>query len=296
MSLTKIESLTPEQEALIPVYREKWKAIALSTEPIERQKASLAVKAAYATIGKKEPEILFFDSAYAVLNAFPSQLESELNDYLWEDSVLNNEIEFALSSVLSSQLYSLLDIEVRIQLDIQTELCRLNEQRRDQLNSQLWDQMYDELITQVGVELWNEWGESCAEGLENHPVGKADRQLECQLNLIADFTIQPELLATWYGFYFDFCICVLNCIHDALKWEAFQTVTQSCGWILPLEKIVIVCDRPIKLSFDDDYRLHAEAEPAIQFADGYSLYSHHGVTYLKNMGHCTPESGKHNGF
>lgn len=100
MLQTRIEKVTPEQEALIPVYREKWRAIALSTEPIARQKASLAVKAAYATIGKKEPEILFFDSPYAVLNAFPSQLESELNDYLWEDSVLNNEIEYELTVVL----------------------------------------------------------------------------------------------------------------------------------------------------------------------------------------------------
>lgn len=75
MSLTKIESLTPEQEALIPVYREKWKAIsltaclanALSTEPINRQKASDAVKAAYTAVDKEEPEILFFDSPNLML-------------------------------------------------------------------------------------------------------------------------------------------------------------------------------------------------------------------------------------
>jgi hypothetical protein len=29
--MSQIESLAPEQEALIPVYRVKWKAIALST-------------------------------------------------------------------------------------------------------------------------------------------------------------------------------------------------------------------------------------------------------------------------
>jgi hypothetical protein len=40
MSQTKIESLTPEQEALIPAYREKWTAIALSTKAIDRQQAS----------------------------------------------------------------------------------------------------------------------------------------------------------------------------------------------------------------------------------------------------------------
>ena len=288
MSQTRIEKLTPEQEALIPVYWEKWKAIALSTEPIDRQKASLAVKAAYATIGKKEPEILFFDSPYAVLNAFPSQLlESELNDDFW-DSVLNDKIEFALSSVLSSPLDSQLDIELRVQQDRKTDLRQLNEQRRDRLNSQLWDRMYEALIAQVGVELWREWSEGYAEDLENNPVGKADKQLDCKLGLIADFTIQPELLATWYGFTNDFCISVLNCSHDALRWEAFQAVTQSCGWILPLEKIVIVCDRPIKLSFDENYQLHAQAEPAIQFADGYSLYSHHGITLPEKYGTVHP--------
>ena len=55
-----IEKLTPEQEALIPVYQEKWSAFVLSTEPIDRQKATVAVKAAYVVIGLEEPEILFF--------------------------------------------------------------------------------------------------------------------------------------------------------------------------------------------------------------------------------------------
>ncbi|MBD2013900.1 hypothetical protein H6F96_07895 [Microcoleus sp. FACHB-53] len=47
MSQTKIDILTPEQEALLPVIREKWKAIALSTERIDRQKVTVAVKGTY---------------------------------------------------------------------------------------------------------------------------------------------------------------------------------------------------------------------------------------------------------
>lgn len=99
MSLTKIESLTPEQEALIPVYREKWKASALSTEPINHQKASEAVKVAYATIGKEEPEILFFDSPYAILSTFPGQLKRQLNDD-FSESLLHDEIELSLHSFI----------------------------------------------------------------------------------------------------------------------------------------------------------------------------------------------------
>jgi hypothetical protein len=46
----------------------------------------------------------------------------------------------------------------------------------------------------------------------------------------------------------------------------------------------LICDRPIKLSLDDENRLHAEGEPAIQFADGYTLYSYHGVSLPKKYG------------
>ena len=54
-----IESLTPEQEVLFSSFVEKWRLIALSTEPIDRQKAVNSVGAAYDLIGKKQPEIIF---------------------------------------------------------------------------------------------------------------------------------------------------------------------------------------------------------------------------------------------
>ena len=62
-----IAELTPEQEKLIPVYQEKYKQAALCNKPIDRQKAADAVKAAYGEIGRKEPEIRFFDSPYSAL-------------------------------------------------------------------------------------------------------------------------------------------------------------------------------------------------------------------------------------
>ena len=71
MSQNLITELTPEQEALIPVICEKWRSIALSTEPIDRQKATEAVKAAYKLIGKQEPEIIYFYSLYAFFNYIP---------------------------------------------------------------------------------------------------------------------------------------------------------------------------------------------------------------------------------
>ena len=63
MSEKQIKKLTPEQEALIPVYRNKWLKIALSTERIDKKKAAEAVNYFYQFIGEDEPELLFFDSS-----------------------------------------------------------------------------------------------------------------------------------------------------------------------------------------------------------------------------------------
>lgn len=66
----KIDRLTPEQEALIPVYQEKWRSVALSTLAIDRKQAAEAMKATYAFSGLSEPEIIFFDSPYGAWNYF----------------------------------------------------------------------------------------------------------------------------------------------------------------------------------------------------------------------------------
>jgi hypothetical protein len=65
-----IAQLTPQQQALIPVYKEKWRKIAGSTERIDKDKAALAVKAAFELIGEAEPEVYFFDSIFSAINEY----------------------------------------------------------------------------------------------------------------------------------------------------------------------------------------------------------------------------------
>lgn len=57
----RITELTPKQKALIPIYQEKWRQIAFSTERIDKKKATEAIKAVCRFIGQDEPEIIFFD-------------------------------------------------------------------------------------------------------------------------------------------------------------------------------------------------------------------------------------------
>ncbi|MEG4839934.1 leucine-rich repeat domain-containing protein [Microcoleus sp. B9-D4] len=63
---------------------------------------------------------------------------------------------------------------------------------------------------------------------------------------------------------------------------------EDCGLIFPFEKICVVCDRPRHLRFDSQNRLHAEAEPAIEFADGWNFYYYHGVRLPEEYGKVHP--------
>lgn len=62
-----IASLTEEQEAMLPIYREKWRPIAISTEPIDRAKVAAVIKAAYLVCDYPEPEIIFYSSPFRAI-------------------------------------------------------------------------------------------------------------------------------------------------------------------------------------------------------------------------------------
>jgi hypothetical protein len=100
--------------------------------------------------------------------------------------------------------------------------------------------------------------------------------------------IQPVLWAA-YGSFLDFCISVLNLPHSyGRNWIVFQSIVRDCGLIYPYDKVCIVCEKPIALSVDSNHRLHAEGTPAVQFADGVSIYAYHGVILPEWYGRLHP--------
>jgi hypothetical protein len=244
-----ITELTTKQEALISVYREKWRAIALSTERINRQKAEVAIKAAYQLIGLQEPEIIFCDSPYEAsrllaIGAAKGQLLEELE------------------SQLSEQLV---------------------KQIGRQIAPRLWGYLWDNLGQRQLYSFSNEIAVSCLVQLRD---GLKDNLLDYMRLILARETVISKILRCNR---LDFCMSVLNCTCNfPREWEALQSLVKNCSWIFPLERMCYVCDRPVKLSFDSEQRLHAEGEPAIQFADGYSLYFNHGITLPEKYGKLHP--------
>lgn len=317
MSPTKITELTPEQDALIPSILEKWTRILRSTTPVERQNVEVIVKAAYAAMGKREPEIRFFSSPNAarlaifeqqpprqtaqqlgapLLIPFSSQLQEQLQQQVEEELWQHLQIQ-----VSNQQLQNLFQLRAVLMWQSQEQLSErqleLLAQMREQWLKQQWEQQQEELrkqllqipggqlFVQLGDSMWQNFGEPLWQQLANQPLVEwGQQQLQqnpfVQMMDIMGFVyyglLLPDIEASSVGL-IDFCISVLNGTHDTKQWDAYRSLLSECGCIFPFEKTCIVCDRPIKLSFDHENRLHAEGEPAIEFADGYRLYYYRGV-------------------
>ena len=246
MAQPKIDILTPEQEALIPVYLEKWRSVALSTLAIDRKQAALAIKATYAFSGLLEPEILFFDSPYGAWSYFFKE-----RPFHWGRTV-GHVIHHGLKS--------------RVHYIDQDKI-----ESWSSLDKYLWHKLVDGLLDDVF---------QVTDAVEKQLRNQLTHLVEPPFTNFVRAMIRPEEWACRSS-YFDFCISVLNCDCEPWEWIAYREVAKNCGWILPTTKVCIICERPTKLSFDNSRRLHAQGEPAIQFVDGFSIYAHYGPMALK---------------
>ena len=253
-------AITPEQTALIPVYREKWRQIGLSIAPIDRSQATAAISSAYNIIDFPEPEIIFCDSPYIALQAVePLRIR---DSGLETGGEIRNKIHNELYDILRSQLGRKLENEIYSQL-----YNPLYAQLINQLHVHIKDEVYVKLAAKLGGRFQKFWID----------------QTYYNNNIVSQ-------LSACHGSWVDFCIDVLNLEYDRPLYSAFKSLTENCGWIYPFEKICFVCDRPRQLHFDGEYLLHAEGRSAVEFADKFSVYCYHGVLLPTAIGQVPPQS------
>ncbi|BAZ51806.1 hypothetical protein NIES4103_44640 [Nostoc sp. NIES-4103] len=262
-----ITELTEEQEAMIAIYRDKWRKIAISTEPINHEKVAAVIKAAYAVSDYSEPKILFYSNPL-----------------------------IAIQKVLAIENFkAYLGRNIHIKF-----LKRVIEHIQHGINQQLEYELFIRLRNQIQFPEFPYYPTASHPQTSYFPYGikqRIEQQLITDLNQYEiEFTdllhlTQPlTRTAEWaiLGCMLDFCISVLAINHDKKKWQVFQDLIQYCGLISKYEKVCIVCERPCKVSFDQENILHAEGEAAVQFADGYSVYAYHGVRLPEKYGKLPP--------
>ncbi len=82
----------------------------------------------------------------------------------------------------------------------------------------------------------------------------------------------------WVGFY-RFAEKYLGVVYEKSALLAlWETIAETAHWFWPYEHACIVSHKPVKLTFDQQGRLHNDSGSAVEYRDGYAQYYLHGVS------------------
>jgi len=124
---------------------------------------------------------------------------------------------------------------------------------RASVRDSVWDSVWNSVLASVMASVRDSVGSSVGDSVYKSGYGQHD--------------------ANWLAFY-DYFSEYLSCV-DKLK--PLIDFSKHVGWWWPLENAVIISERPISLTMDDEGRLHHESKMAIEYEDGWGVYSWHGV-------------------
>ncbi|AKG23961.1 DUF6745 domain-containing protein [Calothrix sp. 336/3] len=268
-----LQKLTPQQIAQIPIYQQKWRNVALSTAEIDREKTIDAINLAYDFCGLEQPQVVFSKSPYSAMNKVLPELESLIqNSVSYKVKHLFNQAWnlFAQQSAHSNQQQNLKrpsEISIHLHTTFYFKFIEYMKVAQEQLQIDLAEVL--ELKLDVNLA-----------GLFH--------SLQEQLQEKYDSNFIPGVNFCSYASWLDFWSSEFNYTGDKDFIHLVKILATSCPWIFPYQKVVVVCDRPRKISFNSEQRLHSEGEPAIEFADGYRVYAYSGVILPDKYGVTHP--------
>ncbi|NER39711.1 MAG: hypothetical protein F6J93_38230 [Oscillatoria sp. SIO1A7] len=247
--------------------------------------------------------VSFQDSLYSCIKSgMTSDLWEELKQSFVSRSLLLWRISLypAFEQLLVwGQIWSEWEEKEELKFDWEIQKEDWLKQLREQDGGEFVLGMIDFFWKQGGKNLAKQMQEKLWEPLRNVlPLREWERQLKIELieqygnedlkyegiRKVRDFYANPEII--------DFCINVLNCPCDRRKWNMLQALVRDCGSFMLFENSCIICDRPTKLLLDEEYRFHAEGEPAIEFSDGFHAYYFHDTRLAERYGQVRPQEWK----
>jgi hypothetical protein len=199
---------------MIPLYLEKWSAIALQAESINPDRAANSVRQAYHFLHLPEPSIYYSSEPNQALSIFLQHKFIESNEY-------------HLGSRVEPQLPRKHEVQLKHQLG--TELAR-----------HLTDGLVHPISRSIGEQIGNRLGTQLWQDIEN-PIRKRicpsyPKRLRNCINCLEWASLACK---------FDFCITELGASHEPELWTIFQNLVTNCNWFVPFTKVCLIGDRAI---------------------------------------------------
>ena len=255
--MKKIERLAPEQEALLPSFVEYGLHHGLSTEPCDRPNAEAVIRAHYAALGLEEPRlIIWLDSPYqgaigAAILAGSKFSGDQVRDQVWDQvwAQVRAQVGAQVRDQVEDQVWAQVWAQVRAQVRDQVW-----DQVWAQVRAQVGDQVRDQVWDQVGAQVWDQVEDQVRDQVYRAAYGAQD------MGWVAWFTAMRSIGVTL-----------------PQSAATIAAVSESVGWWWPFERAVIATERPRVIRFDGERRLHCETGPAVEYADGFGIYSWRGL-------------------
>lgn len=136
--MARVEKLTPEQEAAIAPFVQRWVDRLDKGAPLDRDAATTGIKWLYNLCGLKEPQIVF------VASPFGCQVARSI---LEQANKVVSQVGAQVGSQVGDQVRSQVGSQVRSQVGDQ-----VLSQVLSQVRSQVWSQVWSQVRSQVGLE------------------------------------------------------------------------------------------------------------------------------------------------
>jgi hypothetical protein len=284
----RLAALTTEQQAQLPVIRDKWLAIGLATDRADRSTAEEGVRLAYAAANLPPPStVIWLDSpmagaiGYAYLMALRQALREKglpqsVGDSVW-DSVGASVRASVGDSVRDSVWASVRD----------SVWASVRDSVGDSVWDSVWDSVRDSVWASVGDSVrdsvWASVGDSVRDSVGASVRASVGDSVRASVGASVGDSVRDSVWAagygqhdaSWLGFYDTFAQFGLPDLVAPLT--GLTRIAESSGWFWPFAGAVILTERPARLRRDDRGRLHSEDGAALQYPDGWGIYAWHGV-------------------
>ena len=244
----RIERVTDDQAALLPVVRDEWLSVGLATGAADRERAQSGAVAAYREAGLERPKIfLWLGSPMAGAigaHLLPEVLQSA-GAQVWDQvgAQVRDQVRAQVGDQVRAQVGAQVGDQVRAQV---------GDQVGDQVLAQVWAQVGAQVRAQVWAQVWDQVRD----------------QVWAMLYASHD--------AGWMSFV-AFMREVLGLRKQTDKWRPLLLLSQMIGWWAPYRYIAIVQHGHSELHRDSDGRLHSESGMAVRYRDGFGVWAIHGV-------------------
>lgn len=273
-NLTRINA---KQRARIPEYQAKWQALERSTDRCDLGRCQEALAKIYKTLDLTLPKVVMVQSpremaltAIVLSGSEPTWSRKITRNLTWkiqrfvQTGVVSNPRGRDVGPNLDRELQNSLEPRSRnnVWSSVQAQLTHDFETRSNEVRKSSLD------ITKrfTGCKIQPALEDLLVHGMMDLAIFRDDPMLGARGSMAA----------------FDFYLHVLD-LERYRNAEGLIEMGEQSGWWLIDRDFVMISQRPTLLCKDNLNRLHNDKGPAVQYADGFSVYAHHGVRVPKDI-------------